>query len=134
MRACGGICHDSVWVAPLRLGLWGEPDYAFGSRFAASEGEVAARGDGAAGARASGGVIYMNLGRRRSQALAVTILKRHERRFAAVGLQGDRRACRRRLVRGYKEECPGARNAATRPGPIGIAQDGIAKDEIAEGK
>jgi hypothetical protein len=34
----------------------------------------------------------------------------------------------------HKEECPGARNAATRPGPIEIAQDGIAKDEIAEGK
>jgi hypothetical protein len=44
MRACGGICHDSVWVAPSRLGLWGEPDYAFVSRLPASEGGVAARG------------------------------------------------------------------------------------------
>jgi hypothetical protein len=49
----------------------------------------------------------MNSGRRRSQALTVTILKRHERSFAAA-------------------ERSGARSAATRPGPIEIAQDQIA--------
>jgi hypothetical protein len=104
------------------------------SRFVAIEGEVAWWGGWSAGGRSSGGVIYMNLGRRRSQALTVTILKRHERSFAAAGPQPDRRACRRRQVRGYAEERPGARSAATRPRPIEIAQDGIAKVEIAQGK
>jgi endonuclease YncB( thermonuclease family) len=110
-----------------RLGLWGEPDYAIMSaedgagllgqegRFAVVEGRVAS-------VRESGGTIYMNFGRRWSQALTVTILKRHERSFAAAGLQPDRLANLRLRVRGYIEERSGPRIEATRPEQIEIAQ------------
>jgi endonuclease YncB( thermonuclease family) len=110
-----------------RLGLWGEADYAIMSaedgagllgqegRFAVVEGKVAS-------VRESGGVIYMNFGRRWSQALTVTILKRHERSFAAAGLQPDRLANLRLRVRGYIEERSGPRIEATRPEQIEIAE------------
>jgi hypothetical protein len=110
-----------------RLGLWGEPDYAIMSaengagllgqegRFAVVEGKVAS-------VRESGGLIYMNFGRRWSQALTVTILKRHERSFAAAGLQPDRLANLRIRVRGYIEERSGPRIEATRPEQIEIAE------------
>jgi hypothetical protein len=71
----------------------------------------------------------MKCGWRRSGALTVTFLKRHERSFAAAGRQGDRRAALRRRVRGCTKERPGARNAATRPGPIEIAEG-----EVLQGK
>jgi len=115
-----------------RLGLWGEPDYAIVSaedgagllgqegRFAVVEGKVAS-------VRESGGMIYMNFGRRWSQALTVTILKRHERSFAAAGLPPDRLANLRLRVRGYIEERSGPRIEATRPEQIEIAQGEIAK-------
>jgi endonuclease YncB( thermonuclease family) len=110
-----------------RLGLWAEPDYAIMSaengaallgqqgRFAVVEGKVAS-------VRESGGMIYMNFGRRWSQALTVTILKRHERSFAAAGLQPDRLANLRLRVRGYVEERSGPRIEATRPEQIEIAE------------
>ena len=110
-----------------RLGLWGEPDYAMMSaedgagllgqegRFAVVEGKVAS-------VRESGGTIYMNFGRRWSQALTVTIPKRQERSFAAAGLQPDRLANLRLRVRGYIEERAGPRIEATRPEQIEIAQ------------
>lgn len=113
-----------------RLGLWGEPDYAIMSaedgaallgqegRFAVVEGKVAS-------VRESGGTIYMNFGRRWSQALTVTILKRHERSFAAAGLQPDRLANLRLRVRGYIEERAGPRIEAIRPEQIEIAQGEI---------
>jgi hypothetical protein len=108
----------------LRLGLRGKPEYGLTSRFTANGGDPP-------GVRSSGGLIYMKCGWRRSQALTVTILKRHERSFAAARQQGDRRARLRRRVHGYVEGCLGARNVATRPGPVEIAQDEIEQDEIA---
>jgi hypothetical protein len=63
----------------------------------------------------------MKCGWRRSQALTVTILKRNERSFAAAGRKARARLLRR--VRGWVEERSGARNAATRPGPVEIAGD-----------
>ncbi len=84
-------------------------------RFAVVEGKVAS-------ARESGGMISMNFGRRWSQALTVTILKRRERSFAADGLQPDRLADRKPAVRGHVEERPGPRIEATRPAQIEIAE------------
>jgi hypothetical protein len=84
-------------------------------RFAVVEGKVAS-------VRASGGMIQMNFGRRWSQALTVTILKRHERSFAAAGLQPDRLADPPLRVRGFVEERSGPRIEATRPEQIEIAQ------------
>ena len=84
-------------------------------RLAVVEGKVAS-------VRESGGMIDMNFGRRWSQALTVTILKRHERSFAAAGLQPDRLAKPKLRVRGYIEERSGPRIEATRPEQIEIAQ------------
>ena len=75
-----------------------------------------------ASVRESGGMIEMNFGRRWSQALTVTILKRHERGFAAAGLPPDRLGKPQLRVRGYVEERSGPRIEATRPEQIEIAQ------------
>jgi endonuclease YncB( thermonuclease family) len=110
-----------------RLGLWGEPDYAImsaenGAELLGQEGHFVVVEGKVASVRESGGVIYMNFGRRWSQALTVTILKRHERSFAAAGLQPDRLANLRLRVRGYIEERSGPRIEATRPEQIEIAE------------
>ncbi len=68
-------------------------------------------------------MIYMNFGRRRSQRLTVTIVKRNERSFAAAGLQPGRLASPQPQVRGFIEERSGSRIEATRPEQIEIAQD-----------
>jgi endonuclease YncB( thermonuclease family) len=110
-----------------RLGLWGEPDYAImnaedGAGLLGQEGRFAVVEGKVASVRESGGTIYMNFGRRWSQALTVTIAKRQERSFAAAGLQPDRLANLRLRVRGYIEERTGPRIEATRPEQIEIAQ------------
>jgi endonuclease YncB( thermonuclease family) len=115
-----------------RLGLWGEPDYAImsadnGAELVGQEGRFAVVEGKVASVRESGGLIYMNFGRRWSQALTVTILKRHERSFAAAGLQPDRLANLRLRVRGFIEERSGPRIEATRPEQIEIAQGEIEK-------
>jgi endonuclease YncB( thermonuclease family) len=110
-----------------RLGLWAEPDYAIisaenGAGLLGQQGHFAVVEGKVTSVRESGGVIYMNFGRRWSQALTVTILKRHERSFAAAGLQPDRLANLRLRVRGYIEERSGPRIEATRPEQIEIAE------------
>ena len=110
-----------------RLGLWAEPDYAIisaedGAGLLGQQGHFAVVEGKVASVRESGGMIYMNFGRRWSQALTVTILKRHERSFAAAGLQPDRLANLRLRIRGYIEERSGPRIEATRPEQIEIAE------------
>jgi hypothetical protein len=72
--------------------------------------------------RESGGTIYVNFGRRWSQALTVTILKRNERTFAAAGLDLRKLENRRVRVRGWVEQRSGLRIEATRPEQIEIAE------------
>jgi hypothetical protein len=67
-------------------------------------------------------MISMNFGWRRSQALTVTILKRHERSFAAAGPQPGRRANLMLRVRGSMGERSGSRIAAAHPAQIEIAR------------
>jgi endonuclease YncB( thermonuclease family) len=110
-----------------RLGLWGERYYAVvgaesfdelvaeRGRFTVVEGKVVS-------VRESGGTIYMNFGRRWSQALTVTILKRNERIFAAAGLDPKTLENRRLRVRGWVEDRSGPRIEATRPEQIEIAE------------
>jgi endonuclease YncB( thermonuclease family) len=110
-----------------RLGLWGEAEYAImsadnGAELLGQEGRFAVVEGKVASVRESGGTIYMNFGRRWSQALTVTILKRQERSFAAAGLQPDRLANLRLRIRGYIEERSGPRIEATRPEQIEIAE------------
>jgi endonuclease YncB( thermonuclease family) len=110
-----------------KLGLWGEAYYAVTGaeslaeleagrgRFTVVEGKVLS-------VRESGGTIYMNFGRRWSQALTVTILKRNERTFAAAGLDLRKLENRRVRVRGWVEDRSGPRIEATRPEQIEIAE------------
>src|SRR6516225_2332554 len=110
-----------------RLGLWGEAYYAVvgaeslpdllaeRGRFTVVEGRVAT-------VRESGGIIYINFGRRWSQALTVTILKRNERTFIAAGREPRRLANLKLRVRGWIEERSGPRIEATSPEQIEIAE------------
>jgi len=54
--------------------------------------------------RESGGTIYVNFGRRRSEDITVTVPKRNERTFAAAGLDLKTLAGRRIRVRGWVEQ------------------------------
>ena len=83
-------------------------------QFTVAEGKVLS-------VRASGGTIYLNFGRRWSQALTVTILKRHERIFRPAGLQLKSLENRRIRVRGWIEERNGPRIEATSPEQIEMA-------------
>jgi hypothetical protein len=74
------------------------------------------------GGMIEGGMTYMDFGGRRSQAPAVTILKRQECSLAAAGLRADRLANLGLRVRGYVEERSGSRIEATRPEEIEIAE------------
>jgi endonuclease YncB( thermonuclease family) len=108
------------------LGLWAGSDHAIlgaeratdllseRGRFTVVEGKVLS-------VRESGGTIYMNFGRRWSEALTVTILKRDERIFAGAGLQPSTLENRRLRVRGYVEERNGPRIEAKAPEQIEIA-------------
>jgi hypothetical protein len=110
-----------------KLGLWANLYYviigaesfqellAERGHFALVEGNVVS-------VRDSGGTTYVNFGRRWSQALTVTISKRHERIFEAAGLQPKRLEHRRIRVRGWIDERNGPRIEATRPEQIEIAE------------
>jgi endonuclease YncB( thermonuclease family) len=109
-----------------KLGLWADPYYvilgaeslaellARQGHFSVVEGKVLS-------VRESGGTLYVNFGRRWSQALTVTILKRHERIFAAAGVVPAKLENRRVRVRGWIDERNGPRIEASRPEQIEIA-------------
>src|SRR5262249_22937055 len=109
-KACAAelLAREQVARA-AKLGLWGDPYYSIKAaesgvellaergRFSLVEGKVVS-------VRESGGTIYVNFGRRWSEALTVTISKRHERIFLAAGVEPKRLANRRVRVRGWIEE------------------------------
>jgi hypothetical protein len=109
-----------------KLGLWSEPYYdviearnapdllAARGRFSLVEGKVLS-------VRESGGTIYLNFGRRWSEALTVTISKRHERIFSGAGLSLNRLEGRTVRIRGWIEERNGPRIEANRPEQIEVA-------------
>ena len=125
-RACAAelLRHERA-ARDAKLGLWDEPYYSIhradsgtellGGRglFKLAEGKVLS-------VRESGGTIYMNFGRRGSQALTVTILKRHERIFIAAGVAPNRLENRHVRVRGWVEERNGPRIEASGPEQIEI--------------
>ena len=108
-----------------RLGLWGDPYYvvkqavnpvdvlAEQGRFALVEGKVTS-------VRESGGVTYVNFGRRWSEHFTVTVLKRNAGIFASAGLTPKALDGRKIEVRGWIEERGGAAIEATRPEQIEI--------------
>jgi endonuclease YncB( thermonuclease family) len=109
-----------------RIGLWGDPGYALRAaedgpgmrsqrgRFSVAEGRVMS-------VRDSGGTIYVNFGRRWSEALTVTILKRHERSFLTAGIEPKILEGRVVRVRGYVDVRNGPVIEATHPEQIEIA-------------
>lgn len=109
-----------------RLGVWAGPHYVRQAgnpaeilsergRFALVEGRVLS-------VRESGGVIYVNFGRRWSEDFTVTVLKRSERAFSAAGVELKKLAGRNVRIRGYIEERGGPWIEATRPEQIEVAE------------
>ena len=109
-----------------RLGLWGDPVYAIldaadlsglvavAGRFSLIEGKVLS-------VRESRGTIFVNFGRRWTQALTVTISKRHEGIFTGAGVAPKVLENRSVLVRGWVEVRNGPRLEASRPEQIELA-------------
>jgi endonuclease YncB( thermonuclease family) len=127
-RACADeLLAQERSARQAKLGLWGEPYYvilgagglaeleAERGHFTVVEGKVLS-------VRESGGTIYVNFGRQWSQALTVTILKRHERTFTAAGMEPKKLENRRLRVRGWIEERNGPRIEATHPEQIELAE------------
>jgi endonuclease YncB( thermonuclease family) len=122
--ACAAELLSQEHVArTAKIGLWSDPQYAImpagnvaglvagRGRFTVVEGKVLS-------VRESGGTIYMNFGRRWSQALTVTISKRQERIFTDAGLSPKAFENRRLRVRGWVEVRNGPRIEASRPEQI----------------
>src|SRR5262245_7754443 len=110
-----------------KLGLWSEPYYVIvaaesGAQLAAERGRFTVAEGNVLSVRESAGTIYMNFGRRWSQALTVTISKRDERVFAAAGVEPKKLENRRVRVCGWVEERNGPRIEVTRPEQIEIAE------------
>ena len=70
--------------------------------------------------RESGGLIYVNFGRRWSEDFTVTIAKRNERVFSAAGLEPKSLGGKRVRIRGWIEERGGPWVEASRPEQIEV--------------
>jgi endonuclease YncB( thermonuclease family) len=125
--ACSSaLFREERTAREARIGLWADPGYALRAagdgpamkplrgRFSVAEGRVVS-------VRDSGGTIYVNFGRRWSEALTVTILKRHERMFAAAGIEPKSLEGRIVRVRGIVDVRTGPVIEATQPQQIEIA-------------
>jgi endonuclease YncB( thermonuclease family) len=109
-----------------KLGLWAEPYYEVmearnGSQLLAAQGHFTLVEGKVLSVRESGGTIYLNFGRRWSEALTVTISKRQERIFTGAGMPLKQLANRAVRVRGWIEERNGPRIEASRPEQIEVA-------------
>src|SRR5919198_1217168 len=109
-----------------KLGLWSGPYYAVlpadnAAELAAERGRFTLAEGKVWSVRESGGTIYINFGRRWTQALTVTIAKRDERAFAAAGIEPKKLEARRVRVRGWIEERNGPRIEAASPEQIELA-------------
>jgi endonuclease YncB( thermonuclease family) len=127
-RACADeLLAQERTARQAKLGLWGEPYYVIlgadsTAELAAERGHFTVVEGKVSSVRESGGTIYVNFGRRWSQALTVTIQKRHERTFAAAGMEPKKLENRRVRVRGWLEERNGPRIEAAHPEQIEIAE------------
>jgi hypothetical protein len=124
--ACRTLLRGAEHAArAARLGLWADPDH--GVRQADDPADVLARQGRftlvaglVASVRESGGIVYVNFGRRWSEDFTVTILKRNERVFAGAGLAPKALAGRHVEVRGWIEERGGPAIEVVRPEQIEI--------------
>jgi endonuclease YncB( thermonuclease family) len=125
-------CATELWgqeraARHAKLGLWSEPYYAIlgadsAAEFVAERGHFALAEGKIWSVRESGGTIYLNFGQRWTQALTVTISKRHERSFVAAGIVPKMLENRRVRVRGWVEERNGPRIEADHPEQIELAE------------
>jgi len=127
-RACAAeLLGKERSARERKLGLWGAAYYAVigaenGADLVAENGLFTVAEGKVWSVRESAGTIYLNFGRRWSEALTVTVLKRNERIFNAGGLDLKKLEKRRVRVRGWVEERNGPRIEATRPEQIEIAE------------
>lgn len=108
-----------------KLGLWADPYYlvknagdnrallAERGRFAIAQGTVES-------VRESGGMIYLNFGRRWTEALSVGVQKRNEQAFARAGLPLKSLEGRSVRIRGYVDVRAGPLIEAARPEQIEV--------------
>jgi endonuclease YncB( thermonuclease family) len=127
-RACAEeLLAQERAARAAKLGLWNGPYYAVlpadnGAELAAERGRFTLAEGKVWSVRESGGTIYINFGRRWTQALTVTISKRDERAFAAAGIEPKKLEARRVRVRGWIEERNGPRIEAASPEQIELAE------------
>ena len=107
------------------LGLWGDPYFVMKEaqypddvltergRFALVTGKVISVNE-------SGGLVYLNFGRRWTESFTVTVAKRNQRAFTAAGLDPKKLAGREIEVRGWIEERGGPAIEASHPEQIEI--------------
>ncbi|HEY7229628.1 MAG TPA: thermonuclease family protein [Pseudolabrys sp.] len=110
-----------------RRGIWADPNFAplaahdvtgitaIRGKFALVEGKVLS-------VRESGATIYVNFGRRWTEAFAVTIPKRHRRDFAAAGIDPKELEGRRIRVRGWVQQRRGPVMEASVPEQIEVVR------------
>jgi hypothetical protein len=101
-----------------RRGLWADPNFAplqaeNLSQLRAKRGHFALVEGKVLSVRESGATIYVNFGRRWTEALTVIILKRQQRTFAGAGVEPKQLEGRRIRVRGWIEQ---------RGGPVVMAE------------
>ncbi len=126
--ADGAACRAVLRAAErearsAKLGLWGDPYYVLKraedvAEVLAERGQFAVVGGKVASVRESGGLVYVNFGRRWSEDFTVTILKRNERLFVGAGVEPRKLAGRWVEVRGWIEEHGGPAIEAARPEQI----------------
>jgi micrococcal nuclease len=105
------------------LGLWGDPYFAmkeaqYPDDVMTELGRFALVGGKVMSVRESGGMVYLNFGRRWTEDFAVTIQKRNQRTFIAAGVDPKSLAGRRIEVRGWIEQRGGPVIEAARPDQI----------------
>lgn len=125
-------CAESLLIAERDArrsgrGLWANPNFAplaaenlprlqaERGRFVLVQGKILS-------VRESGATIYMNFGRRWTQALTVTMLRREAKRFAAAGVEPKQLEGRRVRIRGWLEQRSGPTIEATTPEQIELAE------------
>jgi endonuclease YncB( thermonuclease family) len=109
------------------LGLWGDPYYVmkeaqYPDDVMTERGRFALVGGKVISVRESGGLVYLNFGRRWTEGFTVTIAKRNQHTFVTAGLDPKRLTGRRVEVRGWVEERGGPVIEAVRPDQIDIVE------------
>ena len=110
-----------------RRGLWGDPNFAplqseNAAQIAAARGQFALVEGTVLSVRESGATIYLNFGRRWTRDFTVTVLKRHQREFAAAGIDPKRLEGHPIRVRGWIEQRGGPVIEALAPEQIEFAE------------